>query len=201
MIISLSARWTPNTIWSPTRLKPINARWNSRKTAGAAASLPIWMSRRRRRNCTTPRRSCRTSNCARAQTLHALAILCGQSPVDFQVADEVSPAMFVPDIPPSLPSELLEHRPDIAAAERRMAAANADIGVAKAAFFPTVKINGLAGFQSMDASSWFDWPSRFWSVGPVRAIAAVHRRIEPRQPGRARTRPTMKMSPIIARRC
>jgi multidrug efflux system outer membrane protein len=60
----------------------------------------------------------------------------------------------------------LEHRPDIAAAERRMAAANADIGVAKAAFFPTVRINGLAGFQSVDSSTWFDWPSRLWSVGP-----------------------------------
>ena len=47
-----------------------------------------------------------------------------------------------------------------------MAAANADIGVAKAAFFPAVKINGLAGFQSVDAGSWFDWPSRFWAVGP-----------------------------------
>ena len=73
---------------------------------------------------------------------------------------------MVPGIPPSLPGELLEHRPDIAAAERRMAAANADIGVAKAAFFPTVKIDGLAGFQSISSSSWFNWPSRFWSVGP-----------------------------------
>src|ERR1019366_8239802 len=51
-------------------------------------------------------------------------------------------------------------------AERRMAAANADIGVAKTAFFPAVRINGLAGFQSIDSSSWFSWPSRFWSVGP-----------------------------------
>ena len=76
-------------------------------------------------------------------------------------------AEIVPEVPPSLPSELLEHRPDIAAAERRMAAANADIGVAKAAFFPTMRINGLAGFQSVDASTWFDWPSRFWSVGPA----------------------------------
>jgi multidrug efflux system outer membrane protein len=102
----------------------------------------------------------------RAQTLHALAVICGQSPVDFFIATNSSAAATVPEIPPSLPSELLEHRPDIAAAERRMAAANADIGVAKAAFFPTVRINGLAGFQSIDSSSWFNWPSRFWSVGP-----------------------------------
>jgi multidrug efflux system outer membrane protein len=101
----------------------------------------------------------------RAQTLHALAILCGQSPVDFSISTNTAAAM-VPGIPPSLPGELLEHRPDIAAAERRMAAANADIGVAKAAFFPTIKIDGLAGFQSVSTSSWFNWPSRFWAVGP-----------------------------------
>ncbi len=102
----------------------------------------------------------------RAQILHALAVLCGESPVDFNVAANTSKLKTVPEIPASLPSELLEHRPDIASAERHMAAANADIGVAKAAFFPTVRINGLAGFQSVDASTWFDWPSRFWSVGP-----------------------------------
>ena len=102
----------------------------------------------------------------RAERLHALAALCGESPVDFVVATNSPAGAAVPYIPPSLPSELLEHRPDIAAAERRMAAANADIGVAKAAFFPVVRINGLAGFQSVDTGSWFDWPSRFWSVGP-----------------------------------
>jgi multidrug efflux system outer membrane protein len=103
---------------------------------------------------------------SRAKTLHALAILCGESPVNFTVVTDAAKDTTVPEIPPSLPSELLEHRPDIAAAERHMAAANADVGVAKAAFFPTVRINGLAGFQSVDASTWFDWPSRFWSVGP-----------------------------------
>ena len=102
----------------------------------------------------------------RAQTLHALAIICGQSPVDFYLATNLPRTVSIPEIPPSLPSDLLEHRPDIAAAERRMAAANADIGVAKAAFFPTVRINGLAAFQSIDAGSWFNWSSRLWSVGP-----------------------------------
>ncbi|HEX4349776.1 MAG TPA: efflux transporter outer membrane subunit [Verrucomicrobiae bacterium] len=102
----------------------------------------------------------------RAQTQHALAILCGQSPVDFLVSTNVQKDTTVPEIPPGLPAELLEHRPDIAAAERRMAAANADVGVAKAAFFPAIKFNGVAGLQSVSASSWFDWPSRFWSVGP-----------------------------------
>lgn len=103
---------------------------------------------------------------SRAQTLHALAILCGQSPVDFFIATNSCAATTFPKVPPSVPSDLLEHRPDIAAAERRMAAANADVGVAKAAFFPTVRINGLAGFQSVDAGSWFDWSSRLWSIGP-----------------------------------
>jgi NodT family efflux transporter outer membrane factor (OMF) lipoprotein len=105
-------------------------------------------------------------NLRRAQTQHALAILCGQSPMDFLVSTNVQKTATVPDIPPGLPGELLEHRPDIAAAERRMAAANADIGVAKAAFFPAIRFNGIAGLQSISASSLFDWPSRFWSVGP-----------------------------------
>ncbi len=102
----------------------------------------------------------------RAQTLHALAVLCGESPVDFFIQTNSTAHASIPNIPPSLPSELLEHRPDIAAAERRMAAANADVGIAQAAFFPTVRIDGLAGFQSIDSGTWFDWPSRLWSVGP-----------------------------------
>ena len=101
----------------------------------------------------------------RAQRLHALAVICGQPPVDFSVGTNSANAA-VPEIPASLPSDLLEQRPDIAAAERRMAGANADVGVANAAFYPAIRINGLAGFQSVDASSWFNWSSRFWSVGP-----------------------------------
>jgi multidrug efflux system outer membrane protein len=69
-------------------------------------------------------------------------------------------------IPPEVPSELLERRPDIAAAERRMAAANASIGVAKAAFFPAVQLNGLAGFESVNAGALFNWSSRLWAIGP-----------------------------------
>jgi NodT family efflux transporter outer membrane factor (OMF) lipoprotein len=65
-----------------------------------------------------------------------------------------------------LPSELLERRPDVAAAERRLAAANAEVGVAQTAFYPRLRIGGLAGFQSISASTWFDWPSRVWAVGP-----------------------------------
>jgi len=102
----------------------------------------------------------------RAQLQDALALLCGVPPMNFDVATNAFvPAVF-PVVPASLPGELIEHRPDIAAAERRMAAANANVGVAKSAFFPTVKLNGVAGFQSVDAGTWFDWPNRFWSVGP-----------------------------------
>lgn len=101
-----------------------------------------------------------------AQTLNSLAVLCGQPAMAFSIAPDTTLPAQIPAIPSILPSELLEHRPDIAAAERRMAAANADIGVAKAAFYPAIKFNGLAGFQSVDSSTWFDWSSRFWSFGP-----------------------------------
>ena len=109
----------------------------------------------------------------RADALHALATLCGQPAIAFQIeaaTDALAGAerAFIagPGIPLEVPSELLEHRPDIAAAERRVAAANADVGVACAAFYPRVMINGLAGFQSVDAATLFNWESRVWSVGP-----------------------------------
>jgi multidrug efflux system outer membrane protein len=101
----------------------------------------------------------------RARLLHALAALCGRSAIDFQLA--TGPLTnAVPEVPASLPSELLERRPDIAAAERRMASANAQVGVAVSAFYPRVFISGFAGFQSIGADTLFDWPSRVWSLGP-----------------------------------
>jgi multidrug efflux system outer membrane protein len=102
----------------------------------------------------------------RADLLHALATLVGQPAVSFRL-DPVAPlTRTVPSVPPGLPSELLERRPDIAAAERRMAAANADVGVAQGAFYPQIVFNGMAGFQSVNAGTLFDWPSRLWAVGP-----------------------------------
>jgi multidrug efflux system outer membrane protein len=101
-----------------------------------------------------------------SDSLHALAVLCGQSPVDFNVRAQPTTNNFLADVPSIVPGELLERRPDIAAAERRVTAANAGIGIAKAAFFPVIKLDGLAGFQSVGVDSLFDWPSRFWSVGP-----------------------------------
>src|SRR5258706_10590515 len=91
----------------------------------------------------------------RAQFEHALALLVGQPASTFRISERALSAA-PPLIPSGLPSELLERRPDISAVERRMAAANASIGVAKAAFFPTVQLNGLAGLESVNASTLFD---------------------------------------------
>jgi multidrug efflux system outer membrane protein len=101
----------------------------------------------------------------RAQFEHALASLVGQSASTFRVSEHTL-STAPPLIPPGLPSELLERRPDISSAERSMAAANASIGVAKAAFFPTIQLNGLAGFESLNSSTLFNWSSRLWAVGP-----------------------------------
>jgi len=71
-----------------------------------------------------------------------------------------------PILPAGVPSELLERRPDIAAAERRMASANANVGVATAAFYPKVELSGIAGFESVNAGTLFSWPSHIWAWGP-----------------------------------
>jgi NodT family efflux transporter outer membrane factor (OMF) lipoprotein len=104
----------------------------------------------------------------RAQLEHAIAVLLGKAPADFAIVTEAVPTEF-PPIPPGLPSELLERRPDIAAAERRTAAANAQIGVAEAAFFPSLTLSATGGFQSSVLSQLFSLPSRYWSLGAALA--------------------------------
>ena len=104
----------------------------------------------------------------RAQLEHAVAVLLGKPPAQFSIAAEVVPTEF-PVIPSALPSELLERRPDIAAAERRAAAANAQIGVAEAAFFPSLTLSATGGFQSSVLSQLFSLPSRYWSLGSALA--------------------------------
>ena len=105
----------------------------------------------------------------RAQYEHALAILIGEPPAQFRLPpipiNLQAPAM--PNIPVTLPAQLLERRPDIAETERRMAAANEQIGIAKAAYYPTLNIAAVAGLQGSSVLNWFDWPSRFWAVGPT----------------------------------
>jgi NodT family efflux transporter outer membrane factor (OMF) lipoprotein len=104
----------------------------------------------------------------RAQLEHAIAMLTGQPASTFSLPF-ASMNAEPPPIPIGVPSQLLERRPDIAAAERRVAEANAEIGVTKAAFFPTLTLSGAAGFESTSIASWFTWPARFFSVGPTLA--------------------------------
>jgi NodT family efflux transporter outer membrane factor (OMF) lipoprotein len=104
----------------------------------------------------------------RAQFEHAVAMLTGQPASTFSIPIEPLTSN-PPAIPLGVPSQLLERRPDIAAAERLMAQANAQIGIARAAYFPTVTLSAAAGLQSTSFTSWFTWPSRFFSVGPAAA--------------------------------
>jgi NodT family efflux transporter outer membrane factor (OMF) lipoprotein len=102
---------------------------------------------------------------ARAQFEHAIAVLIGATPSSFSLP--VTAQYFTPPaIPLGMPSQLLERRPDIAASERMMAAANAQIGIAVAAYYPTLTLSASGGFESSAFSKLLSWPSRFWSVGP-----------------------------------
>ncbi|HXE94763.1 MAG TPA: efflux transporter outer membrane subunit [Dongiaceae bacterium] len=102
----------------------------------------------------------------RAQLEHAIAVLIGK-PAGVLSLSPLPLGAEPPPIPPALPSELLERRPDIASSERLMAAANARIGVAQAAYYPTVKLGTSVGLEASNISRWLSWPSRFWSVGPT----------------------------------
>ena len=104
----------------------------------------------------------------RAQFEHAIAVLTGKAPAELSIAVERL-AIAIPGIPPGLPSQLLERRPDIASAERQMAAANAQIGLAQAAYFPSLTLSASTGFRTNVPSDWFTVPHRFWSVGPALA--------------------------------
>jgi NodT family efflux transporter outer membrane factor (OMF) lipoprotein len=101
----------------------------------------------------------------RAQYEHAIAILLGRPPATFSLS--LMPLNVIPPpIPVGVPSQLLERRPDIASAERRVAEANDQVGIARAAFFPTVTLSAVAGLEGNSLTNWMTWPSRFWAVGP-----------------------------------
>jgi len=107
----------------------------------------------------------------RQQFEHAIAVLIGQPASSFSIPAAPWDAP-PPPIPPGLPSDLLERRPDIASAERHMAAANAQIGIARAAYFPQITFNGTAGFESSALSKWLDGPSGFAAAG-ISALVTV----------------------------
>jgi NodT family efflux transporter outer membrane factor (OMF) lipoprotein len=106
---------------------------------------------------------------AHAQFEHAVAVLIGKPPAEFTLPP-LPLTMPPPSIPVALPSELLERRPDIAAAERRMAAANAQIGVAKAAYYPNISLGAAGGFESSAITTLLSGPSILWSAGPSAAL-------------------------------
>jgi len=108
----------------------------------------------------------------RAQLEHAIAVLTGHAPANFAIVP-ANVATHIPAVPPGLPSTLLERRPDIAAAERRMAEANARIGAAEAAYFPTLNLNANGGFASAMIQNLFNAPNRFWSIGATAAETLI----------------------------
>jgi NodT family efflux transporter outer membrane factor (OMF) lipoprotein len=105
---------------------------------------------------------------ARAQFEHAMAMLLGQPASTFSLPAAPLQAN-PPAIPFGLPSQILERRPDVASAERLVAQANAQIGIATAAYYPTVTLSATGGFANTSPTTWFTWPSRFWSAGPALA--------------------------------
>jgi len=103
---------------------------------------------------------------ARADQEHALAILCGRPAPSFGVASNPLHEASPPVVPPGLPAQLLTRRPDVAEAEQNVVAANAQVGVAMADFYPRFMLTSSAGFESANASSLFDWRSRVASIAP-----------------------------------
>jgi NodT family efflux transporter outer membrane factor (OMF) lipoprotein len=100
----------------------------------------------------------------RAQYEHAIAVLVGEPPAAFSLPPAPL-GLLSPTVPPGLPSELLQRRPDIAAAERRVAEANEQIGIAQAAYYPSLTLSAESGFEGTSPATWFGWPSLFWAVG------------------------------------
>lgn len=137
-----------------------------RQQGGIASGLDV---ARARTQLQTVKAQLDTAAAARAQLEHAIAVLVGESPSTFAIAARTEP-LALPTIPPGIPGELLQRRPDIAAAERRTAAANASVGVARTAWFPTLSLNASLGYASFEHSDWFKASNLFWSIGPGLAL-------------------------------
>ena len=116
---------------------------------------------------------------ARAQFEHAIGTIANLNLSDFSIPP--SPLdLALPKVPVGVPSQLLERRPDIAAAERLTAAANAQIGIAVSAFYPTINLGGAGGFESTNPGTWIQGPSSLWSLGGAGSRTALRRRPAPR---------------------
>ncbi|HSV51854.1 MAG TPA: efflux transporter outer membrane subunit [Burkholderiaceae bacterium] len=139
----------------------------NRYTAGVASSADVAQAQTQLK---TAQAQLIDSNNSRAQLEHAIAALLGKAPAAFSLA-RTSALPAVPEVPLQLPSSLLERRPDIAAAERRVAAANAEIGVARAAFFPALTLSAGVGFRNSTLANLISSPNLFWSLGPALALA------------------------------
>lgn len=131
----------------------------------------------------------------RAELENAIALLCGRPASDFRLPDRPQEAAPVPVIPAALPSDLLERRPDIAEAERGVASANAQIGIAQAAFFPKISLTASGGFDTPASEDLFSWDSRVWSFGPSVSLplTAVGRNAAHLRAAKARHRETVAL--------
>jgi len=139
----------------------------NRHAAGVAAPAEVAVARTQLENARVQSMALARQ---RAAYEHAIAVLLGQAPSTLEIADQAQlPA--VPAVPVGLPSELLLRRPDVAAAERRVAQANADIGVAQAAWFPSLTLTAQGGWRGQSWSQWLTAPAQFWSLGPMLALA------------------------------